>query len=128
MHHTRNVITCAVCGSVTKNFLFKDKKLGIHVCSKKCEYDYLKTLVPNMKEHATIVYYLDDKIRNYKMRDKIGWAISGAGVILLLAAFLLPDVNVFFGGIIVALMSGLATRHYEDKMRKFTIQRKRLAI
>jgi hypothetical protein len=119
---------CAVCGGATRNFLFKDKKLGIHVCSKKCEYNYLKTLVPNTKEHTAVVYYLDDKIRDYKMRDKIGWAISAAGVILLLAAFLLPDVNLFFGGIIVAFISGLATRHFEDKMRKLTIQRKRLAI
>ncbi len=122
------MITCAVCGSVTKNFLFRDRKLGIHICSKKCEHEYLKNLASNTKEHAAVVYYLDDKIKDYKMRNKIGWAISGAGVILLLAAFLLPDVNLFFAGIIVAFISGLATRHYEDKMRKLTIQRKRLAI
>lgn len=128
MSHTRNVVTCAVCGSATKNFLFKDRKLGIHVCSKKCEYEYLKNLAPNTREHTAIVSYLDDKIKDYKMRNRIGWAISGAGVILLLAAFLLPDVNLFFTGIIVAFMSGLATRHYEDKMRKLTIQRKKLAI
>jgi len=128
VRHTRNVIVCAVCGSATKNFLFKDKKLGIHVCSKKCEYDYLKNLVSNTKEHAAIVHYLDDKIKNYRMRNKIGWAVSGAGIIFLLAAFLLPDVNLFFAGIIVAFVSALATRQYEDKMRKLTVQRKKLAI
>jgi hypothetical protein len=128
VNHTSNLILCAVCGTATKNFLFKDRKLGIQVCSKKCEYEYLKNLVPSTKEHAAVVYYLDDKIKDYKMRNKIGWGISGAGVILLLAAFLLPEVNLFLAGIIVAFMSGLATRHYEDKMRKLTVQRKRLAI
>lgn len=128
MHHTSNPILCAVCGSATRNFLFKDRKLGIHVCSKKCEHEYIKNLAPNTKEHVAVVYYLDDKIKDCKMRNKIGWAISSAGVILLLAAFLLPDVNLFFVGIIVAFVSALATRHYEDKIRKLTIQRKRLAI
>lgn len=122
------MIPCAVCGTTTKNFLFKDRKLGIPICSEKCEHEYLKNLAPNTKEHGAVVGYLDDKIKSYKMQNKIGWGISGAGVILLLAAFLLPEVNLFFAGIIVTSMSALATRHYEDTMRKLTIQRKRLAI
>jgi len=122
------VILCAVCHTATKNFLFKDRKLGIPICSKKCEHEYVKNLAPNTKEHAAVVYYLDNKIKDYRRRNKIGWGISGAGVLLLLAAFLLPEVNLFFAGIIVAAMSGLATRHYEDMMRKLTVQRKRLAI
>jgi hypothetical protein len=128
VHNTRSVVQCAVCGTITKNLLFKNRKLSIPICSKKCEHEYLKNLTPNTKEHAAIVYYLDHKIKDYRIRNRIGWGISGAGVILLLAAFLLPEVNLFIAGIIVVSVSALATRHYEDSMRKLNIQRKRLAI
>jgi hypothetical protein len=72
--------------------------------------------------------YLDGKIRAYRTRNRIGWGISGAAVALLLLGALLPEVNLFIVGAAVASVSTVATRHYEDRIKKLTIQRKRLAI
>jgi len=119
---------CAACGNPSKSFLFKDKELGIPICSRKCEYDYLKNLSPGATEHTMVVQYLDSKIKKYKNRNKIGWGLSGAGVLLLLLGFLIPDVSTFIAGGVTAFLSALTTRHFEDTVRKLTIKRKRLAI
>jgi len=119
---------CAACGNPSKSFLFKDKQLGIPICSRKCEYEYLKNLSSGAAEHAMVVQYLDGKIKNYKKRNRIGWALSGTGVLLLLLGFLVPDMILFIAGVIVASLSALTTRHFEDTIRKLTIKRKRLAI
>jgi len=117
---------CAVCGNPTSHLLYK--KLSIHICSKKCEYLYLKNLPQNTEEHALILRYLDDKIRVHQTWNRIGWGISGIAVGLLLLGAVLPEVNLFIVGAAAASVSTVATRHYEDKIRKLTIQRKRLAI
>jgi hypothetical protein len=119
---------CAACGNPSKSFLFKDKELGISICSRKCEYEYLKNLSPGAPEHAMVVQYLDNKIRKYKKRNRIGWGFSGAGVLIVLLGFLIPDVSTFIAGGIIAFLSPVTTRHFEDTMRKLTITRKRLAI
>lgn len=119
---------CAACGNLSRRFLFKNDKLGIPICSKKCEYEYLKNLSSSAPEHALIVQHLDRRIREYKKRNRIGWTITGIGVLLLLLGFLVPEVNVFIAGGIIVFVGPLATRHFEDTIRKITIQRKRLAI
>jgi uncharacterized membrane protein len=121
-------VPCAVCGNLTTRLLFRNKKLSIHVCSKKCEHLSLKNLSQNSQEHTQIVQYFDDRIKTYKVRNRIGWGISGGAVLLLLLGVLMPEVNVFLVGAATVSVSSLATRHYEDRMRKLTIQRKRLAI
>lgn len=119
---------CAACGNPSKGFLFKDKELGIPICSRKCEYEYLKNLSPGVTEHTVVVQYLDNKIRKYKNRNRIGWGLTGAGALLMLLGFLLPDVTTFIAGVIITFLSALTTRHFEDTVRKLTIKRKRLAI
>jgi hypothetical protein len=119
---------CAACGNPSKKLLFKDKKLGIPICSKKCEHEYLKNLSPGATGHTMIVRYLDKKIREYKKRNRIGWGLAGSGAILMLLALLIRDVNIFIAGCIIASLSALATRQYEDGIKKLTTQRKRLAI
>ena len=121
-------LSCAVCGNFTRRLLFKNKKISIHVCSKKCEHLYLKNLSQNTEEHALILRYLDGRIKVYRTRNKIGWGISGVAVALLSLGALLPEVNLFIMGAVAASVSAIATRHYEDRMKKMTIQRKRLAI
>jgi hypothetical protein len=119
---------CAACGNPSKSFLFREKKLGIPICSGKCEHEYLKNLSPSTPEHAKVVQFLDDKIRQYKQRNRIGWGLSGAGALLLLLGFLIPNVGTFIAGGVTAFLSALTTRHFEDVMRKLTVKRKRLAI
>ena len=121
-------VPCAVCGNLTTRLLFKNKKLSIHACSKKCEHLYLKNLSQNSQEHTLIAQYLDAKIKTFKVRNEIGWGVTGGAVLLLLLGVLMPEVNVFLVGVAIVSVSSLATRHYEDRMRKLTIQRKRLAI
>jgi hypothetical protein len=104
------------------------RKLSIPVCSKKCEYLYLKNLSGNAEEHTLIVRYLDGEIKAYRTRNKLGWGVSGAAVVLLLLGALLPEVNLFIVGAATASVSAVATRHYEDRIKKLTAQRKRLAI
>jgi hypothetical protein len=119
---------CATCGNPSKSFLFKDKQLGIPICSRKCEYDYLKNLSPGATEHTMVVQYLDSKIRKYRNRNRAGWGLSGAGALLMLLGFLIHDVSTFISGVIIAFLSALTTRHFENTLRKMTITRKKLAI
>jgi tartrate dehydratase alpha subunit/fumarate hydratase class I-like protein len=119
---------CAACGNPSKSFLFKDETLGIPICSRKCEYEYLKNLSSGAAEHTIVVQYLDSKIKNYKKRNRIGWGLSGAGALLMLIGVLIPDVSTFIAGVIVAFLSAVTTRHFEDTVRKLTIKRKKLAI
>ena len=121
-------IPCAACGKPSKSFLFRDKKLDIPICSTKCEYAYLKNLPSGTPEHAKVVQFLDNRIKKYKQRNRIGWGLSGTGALLLLLGFLIPDVYTFIAGCVIAFLSALTTRHFEHVMRKLTIKRKRLAI
>ena len=121
-------LPCAVCGNFTRRLLFKNNKISVPVCSKKCEHLYLKNLSQNTEEHALILRYLDGRIKVYRTWNRIGWGVSGVAVALLLLEALLPEVNLFIVGVVAASVSAVATRHYEDRMKKLTIQRKRLAI
>lgn len=124
----RGIVPCAVCGKLSRHFLFRDGTLGISICSKKCEYEYLKNLPPSATEHKVVVSYLDNRIREYGKRNKIGWVVSGVGALLFLLGFLIPDVNTFIAGNITVVIGALATRHFEDTAKKLTVQRKRLKI
>jgi hypothetical protein len=121
-------LPCAVCGNFTRRLLFKNKKISIPVCSKKCEHLYLKNLSQNTEEHTLILRYFDGRIKVYRTQNRIGWGISGVAVALLLLGALLPEVNLFIAGAAAVSVSAVATRHYEDRIKKLTIQRKRLAI
>jgi hypothetical protein len=128
VHNMAKRTPCAACGNPSKSFLFKDKELGIPICSTKCEYEYLKNLSPNAAEHSMVVQYLDSKIKKYKKRNRIGWGLTGAGALFMLVGVLIPDVITFIAGVIIAFLSAVTTRHFEDTVRKLTVTRKRLAI
>ena len=121
-------LPCAVCGNLTGRLLFKSKKISIHVCSRKCEHLYLKNLSQNTEEFIVILRYLDGRIRGYRTWNRIGWGVSGVAVALMLLGALLPEVNLFIAGAVAAFVSAILTRHFEDVMKKLTIQRKRLVI
>jgi len=124
----RKARPCAVCGEITMRFLFRDEILGIPLCSKKCEYEYLKKLTPDVKEQMIIVRYLDKKIEETKKRNKIGWVASGFGLILIIIGFLRADAILFIVGNVTVIFATLLTRHFEDKIGKLTKERKRIVI
>lgn len=107
---------------------FRNKTLGIPICSGICEHEYLKNLSPSTTEHLNVVRYLDNRIKEFKKLNKMAWVVSGVGVTLFLPSFLIPDVNIFIAGNVVAVLGALATRHYEDSIKRLTVQRKRLLI
>jgi len=123
----KEVRPCAVCGKMTVNLLFKDKNLDIPMCSKRCEYAYLNNL-PDVKEQTSIVGYLDKKIIQTKMHNKIGWATSGIGLVLIIISFVIADAMLFIAGNFTVVFGTLSTRHLENKIDKLTKMKKRIVI
>jgi len=119
---------CAVCETMTTKLLFKDKALGIPICSRKCEYEYIDTLTSEDKEEPIVLRYLDQKIARTKMMNRIGWTVSGFGVILVVLAFVIANAIVFIAGNVVVIFGTLSTRYLEDKIYKLTNVRKRIEI
>ena len=109
---------CAVCGEMTSKLLFRDKMLNIPVCSRKCEYEYLRELSPDMKEQMDIVRHLDGKIEQSRKRNRVGWCISCSGLVVIAAGFVLASVPVFIAGNATVVSGALSTRYFEDKYRK----------
>jgi len=124
----KEVRPCAVCGKMTINLLFKDKMLDIPICSKRCEYAYLNNLTPDVKEQTSIVGYLDKKITQTKMYNKIGWSISGIGLVVVIISFVVADAMLFIAGNFTVIFGTLSTRYLENKIDKLTKMRKRIVI
>lgn len=119
---------CAVCGNLTSHFLFKDKHLGVPVCSSDCELEYFESLSTESVEQTRVAEYLDRKIGTVSVRNRIFWGVSGLAALLLLLGIVVPNVHVFLAGTVLAVIGPVGTIHFEDKMRKLTVQRKRVKI
>jgi hypothetical protein len=63
-----------------------------------------------------------------KKYEKIGWTISGLGLILVFAGLLVPNVNAFIVGVFPLTLSALSTRYFEDLRYKLAKMRKHIAI
>ena len=120
--------SCAICEKITTRFLFGDEMLGIPICSKKCEYEYLENLTYEDKEQISVVHHLDGKIAETKKRNKMGWGLSGFGAVLVIIGFVIADALIFLGGSVIVVFGTLSTRHFEDKIDKLTRLRKRIAV
>jgi hypothetical protein len=124
----KNAKQCAMCGKVTTKFLFNDKLLDIPICSINCEHEYFDTLPNNKKDQINILRYLDDLIEKNKRHGKIGWAISGFGLLIILIGFLIPDPTVFLVGVCPLTFGAISTRHFEDRQNQLIKLRKRILI
>jgi len=124
----RKIKPCSVCGKMTARFLFNDRNLGIAVCSKRCEYEYISTLAPNAREQTSVLRFLDGKIEETKRREKIGWTLAGLGLLIVAFGFFMADVVFFVGGIFPLTGGALSTSHFEDMRNKLIRIRKRIAI
>jgi len=119
---------CVVCGKITARLLFNDKGLGVPICSRKCEYEYLNTLTLNMREQTNILCYLDDKIEATKRHEKIGWVTAGFGLLIVAIGLLSTNAAMFFVGVFPLTCGALSTTHFEDKRNKLVRMRKRILI
>jgi len=119
---------CAVCGKLTTRFLFNDKKLGITVCSRKCEYEFIDSLAAKKRERGIVLNYLDKKIAMNKKNEKIGWIIAFLGLTVVIAGILLANATIFLIGVLPLTCGALSTRHFSDKRNILMRLRKRIAI
>ncbi len=119
---------CSICGKPTRRYLFNDKILGIHICSRKCEYTYLNELVPDTKEQAKVLMYLDQRIMNYRKYVQATWIISGLGVVGIVLAFVFVSPLSFIIGGAICTVGVFLSRYFETRMYEVSKTRKRIEI
>jgi hypothetical protein len=121
-------IPCVVCGKMTTKLLFRDKTLGVPVCSRNCEYQYLRKLTPDRKEQINMVRFLDETIEENKKYNRILWGVSGCGLVPIFVGIWLANAMLFLIGASVAAISALSTRHFEEKIDELMEERMRIVI
>jgi len=119
---------CAVCETMTSKFLFKDKALGIPICSRKCEYEYVDSLTSEDREQPIVLRYLDRKIDAARRINRLGWGVSGVGIVLIIFAFIIADPLSFIVGNVLVICGTLSTRYIEGRIFKLAKLRKRIEI
>lgn len=122
----RRTRLCLVCGKMTSKLLFNERKLGVAICSAKCEHQYIETIDGSRGD--ALLRYLDDKIDKTTRDKKTIWALSGVGVVLFVIGFFMTNVLVFLVGAASATVASFSLRYLEDKREKLTKKRKRIAI
>jgi uncharacterized membrane protein YjjP (DUF1212 family) len=113
---------------MTNKFLFKDKMLGISLCSSKCEYQYFQNLTPDRKEQMDVVRALDELIEKNKKSNRMLWLIAGAGLVPIIIGIWQDSVVLFLIGAVVVSIATPMTRHFEEKTEQLKKQRKRIVI
>ena len=113
---------------MTNKFLFKDKMLGISLCSSKCEYQYLQNLTPDRKEQMNVVRALDKLIEKNKKSNRMLWLIAGSGLVPIIIGIWLVNLVIFLIGVVIVSISAPLTRHFEDMIQQLKKQRKRIVI
>lgn len=122
----RKAKPCQVCGELTPKLLFGDKRLGVSICSGKCEHQYVQTC--NLSEETNLLCCLDLKIQKARKDEIVGWATAGAGVILVAVGFFATNALVFMVGVVSMAVGALSTRIFEEKREKLIKKRKRILI
>ncbi len=128
---------CIVCGKSTTRVLFGDVSVGIYVCSRRCELEYFESLRHRKKEQQNLLRYLDEKIARTKKYSQVGWASAAIGIVwITLGTFLTRfsvtknlevGVLLFFIGVFVITWGALSTCYFDNRKRKLTETRARLA-
>ena len=120
--------SCRVCGETTTGFLFNDKWLGIPLCSKKCENEYLNTLTPVKKEQMDKLRHIYDLIDIVKRHEVVCWTIAGLGLLTIAAAFLLTDATLFLVGVLPLTCGAISLSYFEKQLSYLTSQKRRIAV
>jgi len=120
--------SCRVCGETTAGFLFNDKWLGIPLCSKKCENEYLSTLTPVKKEQIDKLRHINDLIDTGKRHETICWTIAGLGLLMIATAFLLTETTLFLVGIIPLTCGAISISYFEKQLIQLTNQKRQIVI
>lgn len=119
---------CVVCGKLTDRLLFGDKVLGVHVCSRKCEHGYLSGVSSDSKEQFAVLKFLDESVLRYQKYDRVGWIVSGVGVVPIVLAFVFVNALLLVGGAVVVTVGTFSTRYFENRIYELTKTRKRVEI
>lgn len=106
---------CSVCQTMTSRLLFRDKKLDVAICSKPCEYEFIRRASSDPDMQVSMVRYFEDKVKQTKRHENECWAIAGFGLLMLACGFFLQNVDLFIIGILPITLGTLFTRHFEEK-------------
>lgn len=111
---------------MTSNLLFGDRTLGVSVCSKECEQEYLGSL--SSEDETRVLKRLDRRIETVKFQERICWATAILGVFALTVGFFLKDTNVFLAATVPMTVGAFLTRHFEKKNRRLVWMRRHIRI
>jgi hypothetical protein len=117
---------CLVCGKMTSKNLYKDKRLGLAVCSGKCEHQFVLTC--DSTQQAMMLSCLDGKMKKARRDEQISWAAAGIGVILVLASLFASSALLFVLGVVMMGVGASSTRIFEERLGKLAMKRKRIVI
>ena len=128
---------CIICGKLTTRVLFGEASVGVHICSRRCELEYFEPLRHRKKGQQNLLRYLDKKIARTKKYSQVGWASAAIGSVwTALGAFLarfsvIKNLDVgallFIIGVFMMACGALSTCYFDDRKRKLTETRRKLA-
>lgn len=99
--------------------------------------EYFESLRHRKKEQQNILRCLDEKIARTKKYSRVGWVSAAIGIVwIALGVFLTRlsvtrdldvGVSLFFIGVSVVTCGALSTCYFDDRIRKLTETRRKLA-
>ena len=99
--------------------------------------EYFESLRHRKEEQQNLLRYLDEKIARTKKYSHVGWASAAIGIVwITLGAFLTRlsvtknlevGVLLFITGVFVVTCGALSTCYFDDRIRKLTETRGKLA-
>lgn len=128
---------CVICQKLTPRVLFGDFSLAIHICSWKCQLEYLETLRHRRNEQKTLLRGFDERIAKTNRYSRGGWAIAAVGIVFVIVGIFFTrfsttqnvdlGVILFIIGILVVTCAALSTSYFDDRKRKLTEKRGKVA-
>jgi hypothetical protein len=113
---------------MTSKLLFEDRKLNVVICSKPCEFEYMRRAASDSDEQMRMLQYFDGRVKQAKRHENESWAIAGFGLLIVAAGFFMRNVQSLFAGIFPLTLGALSTRYFEDQRKKLTKLRMRIRI
>jgi hypothetical protein len=130
--------SCEVCGKATHKVLFKDAKMKIYICSRKCEREYFETSHGKDKARQEVLFYFDKDIARIKRYERYCWIIALSGVVMMLLSVFLANFSatreqligpyLFLIGVAPITSSMLLISQLYKEEEKLVEKRKQLAL
>lgn len=113
---------------MTSKLLFEDRKLNVAICSKPCEFEYMRRAASDSDEQMRMLQYFDGKVKQAKRHENESWAIAGFGLLIVAAGSFMRNAQSLLAGIFPLTLGVLSTSYFEDQRKKLTKLRMRIRI